>query len=260
MITDLANLSLHHPYEGSDDVEIGDGNGLTITHTRSLQFVDIESLHFPTALLVPTLSKNLISVSQLCRDNNVVVVFSNSDFQVKDSRTGGDLLQGPRVNGLYLWPAMVCTSSTPTALSSVRQSQSIWHARLGHPSTKILDCTLSRHYLPFTKSVDFNCDACKCVKSHKLPFIESSLSSTAPLELIYSDVWTSPVLSFDGFKYYVIFVYHFTKYVWLYPLTKKYDVLASFTAFKALVENFFKTKIATLYSEMGANISLLDHF
>ncbi|KAL5858239.1 hypothetical protein ACOSQ3_005697 [Xanthoceras sorbifolium] len=34
--TDLSNLSLHAPYTGSDDVMIGDGTGLSITHTNSI--------------------------------------------------------------------------------------------------------------------------------------------------------------------------------------------------------------------------------
>lgn len=51
--------------------------------------------------------------------------------------------------------------------------------------------------------------------------MSSSLTSSGPLDLIYTDVWTSPVYSIDGYKYYVVFVDHFTRYVWLYPLKKK---------------------------------------
>jgi len=72
-----------------------------------------------------------------------------------------------------------------------------------------------------------------------------------PLELIFSDVWTSPLYSLDAFKYYVIFVDHFTKYIWFYPLRKKSEVKPTFIRFKALVENYFKTKIMTIYSDNG---------
>jgi hypothetical protein len=37
-------------------------------------------------------------------------------------------------------------------------------------------------------------------------------------------VWTSPIFSHNGFKYYVIFIDHFTKYIWFYPLKNKSDV------------------------------------
>ena len=53
----------------------------------------------------------------------------------------------------------------------------------------------------------------------------SSLRSNSPLELIYSDVWGPlPIPSHDGFNYYVIFVDHYTKYIWLFPIKRKYDV------------------------------------
>lgn len=45
------------------------------------------------------MAKNLISVSSLCRVNNVHVVFSDFGFQVNDGHTGGLLLRGPRING-----------------------------------------------------------------------------------------------------------------------------------------------------------------
>lgn len=75
--------------------------------------------------------------------------------------------------------------------------------------------------------------------------------STSPLQIIYSDVWTSPIHFVDGYKYYVIFMDHFTHYIWLYPLKRKSDVVTIFPRFKALVENFFKKKIVTFYSDNG---------
>lgn len=35
---DLANLSLHQPYDGAEEIIIGDGSGLPITHTGSVSF------------------------------------------------------------------------------------------------------------------------------------------------------------------------------------------------------------------------------
>ena len=71
-------------------------------------------------------------------------------------------------------------------------------------------------------------------------FDVSSLQSRGPLYLIYIDVWgLALVTSMDTFWYYVIFVDHFTKYIWIYPLCHKYDVFIEFTKFKAVVEFFF---------------------
>ena len=67
-------------------------------------------------------------------------------------------------------------------------------------------------------------------------------------------------LSIDNFKYYVIFVDHFTYYIWLYPLKRKSYVSLVFPRFKTLVENLFKQKIITLYSDNGGEYTGLSTF
>lgn len=83
------------------------------------------------------------------------------------------------------------------------------------------------------------------------PFYHSTLNSRAPLEIVYTDLWTSLVHSLDGFKYYVIFVDHFTKYIWFYPLKNKSDTKSVFIRFKSLVEKYFEKTIKILYSDNG---------
>ncbi|XP_019183729.1 PREDICTED: uncharacterized protein LOC109178647 [Ipomoea nil] len=63
----------------------------------------------------------------------------------------------------------------------------------------------------------FYCSSCNVHKSHKLPFSKNTLVSTKPLQLVYTDVWGPTENSIDEFRYYVIFVDHFSKYIWLYP-------------------------------------------
>ena len=60
-----------------------------------------------------------------------------------------------------------------------------------------------------------------------------------PSNVVFSDLWTCHVTSFDGYKYYVIFVDHFIKYIWYYPLFRKSDVHSTFMKFKNLVEYCF---------------------
>lgn len=88
----------------------------------------------------------------------------------------------------------------------------------------------------------------------------STLSSSTPLEIVFTDVWASPVHSIDNFKYYILFVDHFTKYIWLYPLKCKSDVRDVFIRFKALVEKFFSCEIKKLYSDNGGEYQALSSF
>ena len=106
----------------------------------------------------------------------------------------------------------------------------------------------------------FSYTSCNINKNHKLPFTKSSIAFSSPLDVIFSDVWTSPISSFDGFNYYVIFVDHYTKYIWLYPLRRKSDVHSTFVAFKQLVENYFTTTIKTLYIDNGGEFLVLRSF
>jgi histone deacetylase 1/2 len=57
--------------------------------------------------------------------------------------------------------------------------------------------------------------------------------TSAPLELIFSDVWgPAPVLSSDSFCYFVIFMEAHTKFIWFYPLGVKSDVFNVFHQFR----------------------------
>lgn len=173
---------MHSPYKGYNGVVIGNGNGLGITHTGNLCLSS--SLIFPDSLCVPTMTKNLVFVSKLCQQNDVNVIFSMFGFQVTDRRTGAILLTRPHKNGVYHWPG---TTYTPSALSSVTTSASLWHSRLGQPSSKVLSHLLKTnlHSLSFGTLSSLNCVSCHVNKSHKLPFAASSLTSSRALELFF---------------------------------------------------------------------------
>jgi histone deacetylase 1/2 len=76
--------------------------------------------------------------------------------------------------------------------------------------------------------------------------------TSAPLELIFSDVWgPAPLFSSDGYRYFVIFVDAYTKYVWYYPLVAKSDVYSVFHQFQTLVERQFSLKIKSVPTDWG---------
>lgn len=77
----LNNLALHSPYTGGENVVIGNGAGLPITHTGSTSFPsDSRSLNLTNILCVPDMKNNLISVNKLCQTNNVMVQLCLYDF------------------------------------------------------------------------------------------------------------------------------------------------------------------------------------
>lgn len=93
-------------------------------------------------------------------------------------------------------------TSTPTV--------QLWHQRLGHPGRQALRQTLPD--LEFTSTKPTTCDACQLGMHVRLPFSDSSSISYVPFQIVHADMWTSPVSSFSGFKYYLVLVDDFTHY------------------------------------------------
>ena len=163
----VSNLQFHSEYDGTDEVIIGDGSGLPITHSGSL------TLSFPNrkfqvedTLCVPTINKNLISVHHFTKQNNVILEFHPTYFLVKDRRTGEILLQGPCENGVYPMPSS--PAATPIAFVHERTSVAGWHQRLGHLSFKVVTRLISSFSLPTTSclSGSNNCHSCSINKAH----------------------------------------------------------------------------------------------
>lgn len=66
------------------------------------------------------------------------------------------------------------------------------------------------------------------------------------------------IISYDGFKYYTIFVDHYFKYVWLFPLKSKSDVF--YIAFKHMVEICFQLPIISFYFDNRGEFLKLKSF
>jgi histone deacetylase 1/2 len=140
---------------------------------------------------------------------------------------------------------MASTNSMKHAFVAAKPSHTLWHSRLGHPSLAIVRQILSKNKLPCVRdsSIESVCDSCQRAKSHQLPYPISTSVSTAPLQLVFSDVWGPAPISVGRHEYYVSFIDDYSKFTWIYLLKKKSDVLAAFTNFQKLVERKFDRKI-----------------
>ena len=67
-------MSGTHSYTGHDGLMVGNGKKLSIHNIGSSVFTTSSTpLKLKTVLQVPTMQKNLISVSQLTKDDNVIL-------------------------------------------------------------------------------------------------------------------------------------------------------------------------------------------
>ncbi|XP_027358813.1 ABC transporter B family member 15-like [Abrus precatorius] len=120
-------------YSGTDSVLIGDGSSLSILGIGD-SFIKQRNVTQPLhdVLLVPSLTKNLLSISQLTTQFSVNCEFSNVDFCVKKRETGKPMITGRCKGDLYV------LSPSPELHYSHRfksGSANTWHQCLGHPQT-----------------------------------------------------------------------------------------------------------------------------
>lgn len=198
-------------------------------------------------MCVLSIQNYLIYISKFNKQNNTSIELFLDFFLVKDLSTiRPSLLRGLNKDEENVWPYPSISRIQPTAMVGVAASQPKWHRRLSHPNHRTIQHIIRSSSLPTSSksTIEFTCISCQCNKSHRHLFDLSSLTIQSPLDLIYNDVWgPAPYSSVYGFCYYVIFVDHYSKYIWLYPIKLKSHVFSVFTKFKALVENYLKTKI-----------------
>ncbi|PKU78515.1 Retrovirus-related Pol polyprotein from transposon TNT 1-94 [Dendrobium catenatum] len=247
----LENLSVSAPYRGSDTVTIGDGSSVGIDHSGTgLLSTPHRKLLLTQLFHTPKLQYNLLSISQLTKDNNISIVFDPNGFYLKDLKTQEVLLQGPCRNGLYQVQTTK-PSSTYLACSTVRAPTIPWHNRFGHPNNNTLQFLASTNpqlHIEFNNS----CMQCNVSKAHKMSFDTSVNRKKFALELLHSDIWgPAPSVSVQGFQYYAIFVDDCTRFTWLFPLKRKSDIAQIFFTFKQYIEKYLSRSIKCIRTDGG---------
>ena len=230
---------------------VGNGEYLPITHTGSTSLASTSGMIPVSDVLVcPKIAKSLLSVSKITSDYPCSVDFDCDNVRIYDKATKRLLLQGPHTSGLYS-----LQSSPPQVFYSNRQisaSDELWHQRLGHPNPLVLQQLSTNKAIFISKSSKTICEACHLGKSSRLPFFDSSFVATRPLERVHCDLWgPSPVSSIQGFRFYVVFIDHYTRYSWFYPLRNKSDFYEIFLMFQALAQNICQEKICTFECDGG---------
>ena len=228
---------------------MGNGNLLSISHIGNST---LHNLRLPNVLIVPKLTKSLLSVSKFTKDNKVYIEFWPSHCLVKAFQ-GQTILRGGINNSLYCINSIHNKARPTLALTGIRTSVHGWHQRLAHPHEPLLHRLISSFNLPISSNKFPNvCDSCQLGKSHRFPLASSHIASSTPFELIYSDVWgPSPKFSINGNRYFVLFIDDCTKYVWIYFLSHKSQVFTTFVQFRTMIETQFNAKIKHLQSDWG---------
>ncbi|GJW20810.1 ribonuclease H-like domain-containing protein [Tanacetum coccineum] len=228
-------------------VSVSDGHSIPVTNTgHSILPTPTRSLHLNNVLITPHIVKNLIFAHQFVRDNNCTIKFDAFGFSVKDFLTRQVLLRCDNTGDLY---PVTAPSPIPYAFFV---SQHMWHQRLGYPCGEVLPRLVSSNFISYNKEKPpVLCHACQLGKHVRLLFVSSSTVISSCFDIIHSGVWTSPIPSLFGFKYYVLFLDHYSQFVWVYPLVNKSDVMSKFVLFCIYVRTQFKCEIKSFKCDHG---------
>ncbi|GJW05705.1 ribonuclease H-like domain-containing protein [Tanacetum coccineum] len=228
-------------------VIVGNGSSIPVTHSGHVQIPNpYRPLHLKNVLVTPNIIKNLVSVRKFTTDNKCSIDFDPYGFTVRDYHTRQTLLRCDSTGDLY--PLHVAAS----AFAILTNNHSLWHQRLGHPGDTVIQTLSSRGLVSYNKqNTQHLCRACQLGKQTKLPFQRSTSIVTSPFDIIHSDLWTSPVSSMSGYKYYVLFLDHYSHFLWVYPLHRKSDAQSKLLHFRAFVKTQFNREIKAFQCDHG---------
>ena len=238
----------------SNNRNITVGNGHTIPIIGYGHALLPESKHpfiLNNVLHAPKLIKNLVSVRKFTIENNASIEFDPFGFSVKDFPTGMPLMRCNSSGDLYpVTTRPTIDFSTPSTFTVV--SPDLWHNRLGHPGTPVLSSLRRNNFIICNKFQDnFFCNSCLLGKQIKLPFYESLSFTSLPFDIVHSDIWSSPTLSSEGHRYYVLFLDDFTNFLWTSPIANKSQVHSIFLAFRAHIKTQFERDIKCFQCDNG---------
>ena len=127
---------------------------------------------------------------------------------------------------------------------------------MGHPHANRLESVCNSQLLPDKLTVKNNvfkhCQTCVLGKFAKLSFASSTSEVDAPFDLIHCDLWgPSPILSRLRYKYFVLFIDHFTRFTWVYFLRAKSELANIAKNFVTMIETQFGKVIKIFRSDPG---------
>ena len=188
----------------SPSIVVGNGSHLPVTASGS-SFLTSRPFHINNVLVAPSVIKNLLSVRKFTTDNSVSIEFDPYGFLVKDLSSRTPIMRSSSSSGLY--PFFGASTDLHSVLLS-SDTGDLWHRRLGHPCPSTLSKLSSQFPFPCNKSPASSvvCEACQLGKHTRLPFHNSISFTVSPFDLVHCDLWTSPISSCSGFKFYLIII------------------------------------------------------
>jgi hypothetical protein len=244
-----ADISMFSSYQAGGTTSLLMGNS---AHARvlgagtvNLKFTSGKTIQLKNVQHVPTIKKNLVNGSLLCRDGFKLVFESNKCII---SKFGTFVRKGYDSGGLFRFSLLFENN----VMNHVMNDESnVWHSRLCHVNFGCMIRLASLSLIPnYTSVKNSKCHVCVESKQTRKPHKTAEARNLAPLELVHSDLSEmNDVLTKGGKRYFMTLIDDGTSFCYIYLLKSKDEALHYFKIYKAEVENQLERKIKHLRSD-----------
>ncbi|KAL6333340.1 hypothetical protein AAG906_028525 [Vitis piasezkii] len=146
-----------------------------------------EKLKLRHVLFVPKLKCNLISMSQLLDDSNLIVQFTNKICAIQDRNSRILIGAGEQREGLYFLKGVAPIRAYKTTSIAFYE---LWHRRMGHPSSRVVDVIYEVDSVGRNDGVKNKfCDICFRAQQTREVFFSSDNKAKECFDLIHCDLW-----------------------------------------------------------------------
>jgi len=186
------NTMTHDPHDFDSlstpvKTHIETANGKLVTVQGDGSIVFLEKLKLKNCLYVPALSSKLLSVSQVTKELNCVVLMFSNFYILQDILTKEIIGRGTEREGFYYVDEIVQKGHVMLARRTVTRQLWLWHKRLGHPSFGYLKILFPSLFTSKTEPI--KCETCVRAKNHRVIFPLNNNRVNRAFSLVHSDVW-----------------------------------------------------------------------
>lgn len=217
------------------------------------------------------MSSNIVFAHKLCTNNDVTIEFDVHFFCFKKAHIKIVLIKGLERDGFYtlhdspkaysFTPSYFVSNSNPldSSLFYGVVTSNVLKKRIIYLSNVIIQKVIA--YSDISACLNNNndrCTMCSLAKAHKLSFHSNHILGKHAFDLIYMNIWNSPILSNIGSKYFIFIVDDHSRFMYSYFLHTKNQVQTIFMNFMNMVERYFFLSNLNRYKLMGEENSYLS--
>lgn len=230
------------------NILIANGERMTTTKKGKISLV-LEGKEITLeGLLVPGLSKNLLSINQLTR-KGVQVTFVGTKAVIKTEDSNFSIDKSGKIYEVEFQVKNENRNYGHSTTTSIDE-KFLWHRRLGHLNRK----SLQKMKLPVSEGI---CSDCMKGKATRLPFIHCKLPrSTRIGELIHTDLCGPITPSTDtGDKYFQVIVDDYSHFTQVCLLKSKSEACNNLIDYVNRLETQHNTKVYKIRCDNGGEFA-----